>query len=313
MSTDRRKLVSVITVTYNSAAYVRDTIESVLAQTYTHIEYIIGDDRSTANTWAIIGEYKDVRIKAYRNDRNLREYPNRTKAMEMASGEYLIFIDGDDIILPHGLDFLVTMLETFPQAGMAIQKNYYNNILYPALFEPIDTLRNYFYGSRNLLNSSFSSNFFRTSIIKDLGLNSGLISGDQEVRLRIAARYPVLFVAGWVTWPRETPGQASSRLRIEVEREEAFHCAKEILDSNQSWLDPSFVEDVGCLMKQGAAKFVLLLIRKGKLKAAWNFPQKIGVGPGELVRYYFFKPRFADVLTEYSAVKPFRRGFLNKV
>src|SRR5438105_4541179 len=98
-------LVTVITVTYNSAAYVRDAIESVLAQTYDNIEYIIGDDYSTDNTWQIIREYKDERIRAYRNEKNLGEYPNRNKAISLATGKYLIFIDGDDILYPHGIAY----------------------------------------------------------------------------------------------------------------------------------------------------------------------------------------------------------------
>ena len=65
MNTNRRPLVSVVTVTYNSALYVRDALESVLAQTYTDLEYIICDDCSTDDTWKIISEYPDTRIKAY--------------------------------------------------------------------------------------------------------------------------------------------------------------------------------------------------------------------------------------------------------
>ena len=111
-------LVTIITVTYNSSKYVRDAIEGVLAQTYTNIEYIIGDDCSTDDTWSIIREYKDPRIKAYRNETNLGEYPNRNKAILMSTGEYLLFIDGDDYIYPHGLSYYVDLITKYPQAAI---------------------------------------------------------------------------------------------------------------------------------------------------------------------------------------------------
>ena len=91
-------LVSVITVTYNSEAYVRDAIESILASSYVNFELLIQDDQSVDSTWTIIGEYKDTRIKAVRNEVNIGEYPNRNRALERVTGKYVLFIDGDDMI-----------------------------------------------------------------------------------------------------------------------------------------------------------------------------------------------------------------------
>ena len=95
-------LVTVITVTYNSSLYIRDAIESVLTQPYPNFEYIIADDCSTDNTWDIINEYKDSRIKKYRNETNLKEYPNRNKAVTMASGDYVVFVDGEKTVTLKG-------------------------------------------------------------------------------------------------------------------------------------------------------------------------------------------------------------------
>jgi len=52
-------LFTIITVTYNSAAFVKQTIDSVLAQEYPDFEYIIGDDCSSDNTWEIIESFSD--------------------------------------------------------------------------------------------------------------------------------------------------------------------------------------------------------------------------------------------------------------
>jgi glycosyltransferase involved in cell wall biosynthesis len=209
-------LVTVITVTYNSAKYVRAAIESVLALDYNNIEYIIADDCSTDKTWSIISGYKDERIIAFRNENNLREYNNRNKAIDLAKGEYLIFIDGDDIIFPHAIGSFVGYMERFPEACMAIQKGYYNNLVFPFILQPREQFINYFFGKENLLSSSFASNFFRTKILQKFRLSGAYKSGDDEIRLRLAANYPVLYVPGWMSWPRETPGQASSRIPAET-------------------------------------------------------------------------------------------------
>ena len=138
-------LFTIITVTYNSSKYVRDAIESVLASTFQDFEYIIGDDCSTDNTWEIIEGYKDPRIVKYRNESNLREYPNRNKAISMAKGEWILFIDGDDIIFPHGLDVFKYYASRYKDASMIIQKNYLNNVVWPIKFNPKEFLLNEFF------------------------------------------------------------------------------------------------------------------------------------------------------------------------
>lgn len=310
-----KPLVSIITVAYNSGKFIRDTIESVLAQTYTNIEYIIGDDRSGDNTWDIIQEYThDKRIIAYKNEVNLREYPNRNKAIELANGKYLMFIDGDDVIFPHGIGFFVSMMEAFPQVGMAVQKNYYNNILYPALFEPEETLRNYFYGSAHLLASSFASNFFRADVIKKWKLRTDYITGDEEIRLKIAATYPVLFVAGWVTWPRETPDQASAKMKDGTTFVEGFLFANEILSTDiPKQIDAKLIEDLQSVLKKTMAQYIGSLLRKAKIGEARYCLKKTGLRWNDVISYYNYQPRFNDVLSGYTPVTPFKKGFLNKV
>lgn len=304
-------LVTVITVTYNSSLFVRDAIESVLAQTYRNIEYIISDDCSTDDTWKIISEYKDSRIRASRNEFNMREYANRNKAIDMATGEYLIFIDGDDIIFPHGIEFFVRMMRSFPRAAIAVQKNYLNNVLYPALFEPEDTLRNYFYGRSNLLTSSFTSNFFRMDILKKWKLKTDYITGDEEIRLRIAASYPVLFVAGWVSWPRETPGQASSKLGEGVSLMETFRFTRDIFsDPEVQHLDQAMKEDIGNVLKRNIARYACRLLAKGRVGTAVHVVRSAGMNWNQVLSTATHRPLYKDILSDYSSVSPLKKGFL---
>jgi len=308
-----RPLVTVVTVAYNAARYIRDAIESVLAQEYDNIEYIIGDDCSTDETWRIISEYHDSRIKAYRNETNIREYPNRNKAIELATGKYLIFIDGDDIIFPHGVGFFVNMMEAFPEAAMAIQKNYYNNLLYPALMKPEQTLRNSFYGKFNLLTSSFASDFFKTEVLKKWKLRTDYISGDEEIRLRIAMHYPILFVAGWVSWPRETPDQASSQITLARWIKEYYQYTGSVLGEANKEIDDELRKDMRAAAKKYVARRIILLFRKGNFSAVRNVKDSLGFSWAQVLKYYNYKPAYNDTLENYTPEKPFRNGFLNKL
>lgn len=222
---------SIITVTYNSSKFVRDAIESVLASSFTDFELIIGDDCSNDNTWDIINEYNDPRILKYRNVTNLGEYPNRNKALSMAKGEWVIFIDGDDLIFEHGLQTFHYYLTKFPNVKMLIQKEYTNNIVYPVFFTNIEYLRNEYFDSKRLSCSSFASNVFNLNTLKDLGyLPLNHRSGDEFFRLKVGLKYGALFVSSLNTWPRETPGQASSIIEPKV-------ALAELIDRTMSCLE----------------------------------------------------------------------------
>ena len=92
-------LISVITPTYNCAKFIEYTIESVRAQSYKQWEMIIVDDCSTDNTKKIVDKFikEDNRIKYLCLENNYGAAIARTKAMELAKGEYMGFLDSVDI------------------------------------------------------------------------------------------------------------------------------------------------------------------------------------------------------------------------
>ena len=100
------ELVSVITPTYNCGKFIAQTIESVQSQTYTNWEMIIVDDCSTDNTKSVVAEIAstDDRIKYFCLDKNSGAAVARTKAMELAKGDYMAFLDSDDIWKPQKLE-----------------------------------------------------------------------------------------------------------------------------------------------------------------------------------------------------------------
>ena len=102
----QQNLVSIITPNYNCARFISQTIESVLAQTYSDWEMLIVDDCSTDGSYEIALEYaaKDSRIKVIRNEKNSGAAVSRNKAIEVAQGEFVAFLDSDDLWIPEKLE-----------------------------------------------------------------------------------------------------------------------------------------------------------------------------------------------------------------
>lgn len=99
-----RPLVSVIIPTYNREGFIEQTIESVLDQTYDNLEIIISDDGSTDNTRAVVRKMKDKRIKFHLNEHNGLPAFVRNRGIEQSRGEFIAFLDSDDLWLPAKLE-----------------------------------------------------------------------------------------------------------------------------------------------------------------------------------------------------------------
>lgn len=100
---------SVITVTYNAAAVLEDTIQSVILQTYHHVEYIIVDGASKDGTLAIVDRYRD-RIARVVSEPDKGLYDAMNKGIELATGDYLCFLNAGDSF--HEDDTLQQMVHT---------------------------------------------------------------------------------------------------------------------------------------------------------------------------------------------------------
>ena len=107
--------VSVITSVYNCDKYVKDMIDSIIGQSFNDWELIIIDDASTDKTWDIITSYEDERIIKIKNAYNMGLTVNLNKAWDLAKGEYIARIDGDDIAYSGRLSKQVNYMETHPK------------------------------------------------------------------------------------------------------------------------------------------------------------------------------------------------------
>lgn len=106
-------LISIVLPVYNGAKYLRESIDSVLAQTYHNWELLIVDDCSSDETPAIALEYtqKDARIRYYRNEENLRLPRNLNKGFTLTSGEYLTWTSDDNRYRPDALEMMYQALQ----------------------------------------------------------------------------------------------------------------------------------------------------------------------------------------------------------
>lgn len=113
MMMENNHLVSIITPLYNKEKYIEKTIQSVQAQTYTEWEMIIVDDCSSDAGAEIVKRYSeaDSRIRYYKNETNMGAARSRNRAVELAKGHYIAFLDADDLWKAEKLETQISYME----------------------------------------------------------------------------------------------------------------------------------------------------------------------------------------------------------
>jgi glycosyltransferase involved in cell wall biosynthesis len=120
-------LVSSIIIFLNEERFVGEAIESVLSQSYPHWELLLVDDGSSDGSTALAQRYaasypKRIRYLEHPGHANRGMSASRNLGISQARGEYLAFLDADDIWLPHKLERQVATLQTFPAASMVCSR-----------------------------------------------------------------------------------------------------------------------------------------------------------------------------------------------
>ncbi len=116
MNNKNTPLISVVIPTFNSGNFIRETIEPVLNQTYKNFEIIVVDDESTDNTVSILEELsgKDERITYYQIPHSGRPSVPRNYGVEKSNGEYIAFLDSDDIWIKDKLEKQISEFKKHP-------------------------------------------------------------------------------------------------------------------------------------------------------------------------------------------------------
>lgn len=110
-------LVTIVTPTYNQAKYLRETVDSVLGQSYAQIEYIVIDDGSTDGTGEIVKNLPQGVVTM--SQPNSGQAATLNRGWAMAKGKYLTYLSSDDLLYPEAISKIVTFLEANPNAMCA--------------------------------------------------------------------------------------------------------------------------------------------------------------------------------------------------
>ena len=111
--------VTIVICTYNQQDFIHETLDSVLGQTYPHLEVIITDDGSTDTTPTILLDYGQRypdKVHVVLSEQNTGIPANINRGLALCTGELIVILDGDDLMLPVKIEKQVTFLQDHPEA-----------------------------------------------------------------------------------------------------------------------------------------------------------------------------------------------------
>lgn len=179
-------LVTVGLITYNSADFVEETLNSIYNQDYQNIELIVSDDCSTDNTvdlcrkWLSEHELRFTRAKLVTSEKNSGLSGNSNRAFNEAKGEWYKSFDGDDIMAPNAISSYVEFINEHPEAMQVVAKVINFNGKTEWTTEKLDNLTKYVCRESATSKTQLSvitkilffrgtSHFARTELIKSVG------------------------------------------------------------------------------------------------------------------------------------------------
>jgi glycosyltransferase involved in cell wall biosynthesis len=287
-------MVSVLMTVYNREKYIATAIESVLSQTFTDFELIIVDDGSSDRSLDIAQSYfVDPRVRVYRNEQNLGDYPNRNRAASLAIGKYLKYVDSDDAILPHCLEIMFHMMERYPNAGLLLWSTE-GDAFYPFELPPVEVYRQTLFHAKRFERAPLSM-LIRKDIFTKLG---GFdiqwpLCADSEFCQRVARYHPLLYGPHGLVYYRIHEGQVfSSTTNGYIRRSlEAFGILMFSLRHPDCPLPPPERAWHQVRLLYGAFRYGYdLALRQGRWLTAWKFLWAIGIKPTELLPALVGKP-----------------------
>ena len=178
-------LVSIIMPSWNTSNFIAESIQSVINQTYKNWELIIVDDCSTDNTDEVVSFYKDQRIKYLKNEKNSGAAITRNKALREAQGEWIAFLDSDDLWAPEKLEHQINFMKN---NGYNLSFTEYEKIdeeskplnVYVSGPETVNKRKMYNYDYIGQLTMMYSTKAFGLIQIKDMKKNN-----DYAIRLQL--------------------------------------------------------------------------------------------------------------------------------
>ena len=191
---DKNDLVSVVIGCYNQAPFLSEAIESCLKQSHPHVEVVVVDDGSTDETRQVVQDFADV-LYVYQDNQGVSTARNR--GLRESRAAYVIFLDGDDRLLPDAIECGLERFRADSSIGCAVGRYRKINTEGSPLGPPNKICGNEdFYGAllkSNVIGMLGTMLFRRTALDKIGGFDRRFrASEDYDVALRIAREYRVL-------------------------------------------------------------------------------------------------------------------------
>lgn len=211
-------LISVVVPAYNVEKTIKETIQSILNQTFTDFELIVINDGSTDGTLGVVKTIEDTRLKVFSYE-NAGLPEARNRGIVRSTGEFITFIDADDLWTADKLELQLEALQKHPEAGLAYSWTsfmdsegktfskdvpvFFNGNVYPQLLVG------------NFINSG-SNVMLRRQAIESVGKFDASLKSieDWEYWLRVAAKWPFVVIPKYQILYRQSPTSMASKVDV---------------------------------------------------------------------------------------------------
>ncbi len=202
-------LVSVIIPAWNAEKLIKETIESALNQTYPNIEIIVVDDGSTDDTAEVVKSIKDPRITYHYQENTGLPACGRNKGAKLAKGEYLAFLDSDDIWLPQKIARQMKIMEENPNTALVSTNCWYIIVDKKTSISAISKIKSGYltnstcFPKNAMINSTV---LIKKNILDQIGGHNESpamrASEDYDLFSRIFLKYPCYFLNEYLAYYR---------------------------------------------------------------------------------------------------------------
>lgn len=188
--------ISVVTASYNYQDYIKETILSVLNQTYKDWELIVVDDCSTDNSVEAIKSFNDERIKLFVNEKNLGLQKTVKRGIENATGEWIVFLESDDVITADNIEKKVSIAQKYNDINLI-----FNDCEFFGDEEKVRDFTIALKKTRTLLcGKNYPQNMFYNFYLSNKIFTFSSVMAKREDLLKISFEPPMDCLLDWWLW-----------------------------------------------------------------------------------------------------------------